>query len=74
MEIFGEFPSKEIKSHRLNPYNTFEKDAMKTLFNILPENTKRLYAGAEAIKLPHGGITYIAQILGRPENSEPGYY
>ena len=21
MEIFGEFPSKEIKSHRLNPYN-----------------------------------------------------
>lgn len=64
MKILEDSLPKEIKNRRLNPYSTDEKDAMKTLFNMLSEKHKRLYAGAEAIKLPHGGITYIADILG----------
>ncbi len=36
---------------------------MKNLYKRLPEKSRRLYAGVEALKLPHGGITYIAQLF-----------
>jgi len=49
---------------KITPYNSFEENAMKTVYNQLSEKDRRLYAGAEAIKLPHGGIKYIADLLG----------
>ena len=37
---------------------------MKRLFDSLREHDRRRYAAIEAAKLGHGGIEYIAQILG----------
>ncbi len=37
---------------------------MQELYKRLPEKDRRLYAGVEALKLPHGGITYIAKLFG----------
>ncbi|MCP4105006.1 MAG: ISAzo13 family transposase [Desulfobacteraceae bacterium] len=36
---------------------------MITLYNTLSEKDKRLYAGAEAIRLPFGGISYISDLF-----------
>ena len=37
---------------------------MKRLFDSLAENDRRRYAAVEASKLGHGGIEYIASLLG----------
>ncbi len=37
---------------------------MKCLFDSLRENDRRRYAAIEATKLGHGGVEYIARILG----------
>lgn len=37
---------------------------MKTFFNTLSEKDKRRYAAVEAQKLGHGGISYMAGVLG----------
>jgi hypothetical protein len=37
---------------------------MKRLFNSFKENDRRRYAAIEALKLGHGGIEYIARVLG----------
>lgn len=37
---------------------------MQGLHSRLPEKSRRLYAGAETLKLPHGGISYIARLFG----------
>ena len=37
---------------------------MKKLYDNLSEKDKRHYAAVEAIKLEHGGINYISEILG----------
>jgi hypothetical protein len=37
---------------------------MKRLFDSLRENDRRRYAAIEATKLGHGGVDYIARILG----------
>jgi hypothetical protein len=37
---------------------------MKRLFDSLRENDRRRYAAIEATKLGHGGVEYIAGILG----------
>ena len=37
---------------------------MKTTYDQLSEKDRRIYAAIEAEKLPHGGITYIAKVLG----------
>lgn len=36
---------------------------MQELYNHLPEKNRRLYAGVEALKLPYGGISYIAKLF-----------
>ena len=56
--------SKEPSNTRLNPYNPSVKAQMVSLYNFLSEKDKRLYAAAEAIKLPYGGIIYIANLFG----------
>ena len=37
---------------------------MRRLFDSLRENDRRRYAAIEAAKLGHGGIEYIAAVLG----------
>ena len=37
---------------------------MRTFFAVLSERDRRLYAAVEASKLGHGGICYIASVLG----------
>ena len=37
---------------------------MKRLFDSLRENDRRRYAAIEAAKLGHGGVEYIASVLG----------
>lgn len=40
------------------------EQAMCYTFSTLNERQRRLYAAAEALKLGHGGIAYIAQLFG----------
>lgn len=56
--------SKEPSNTRLNPYDTLVKTQMTSFYDHLSEKDKRLYAAAEAIKLPYGGIIYIANLFG----------
>jgi hypothetical protein len=35
-------------------------EQMQELYGRLPEKSRRLYAGVEALKLPRGGVSYIA--------------
>lgn len=37
---------------------------MRDFYNSLSEKDRRRYAGMEALKLPHGGIRYVAGVLG----------
>jgi hypothetical protein len=37
---------------------------MRRLFGSLKENDRRRYAAIEATKLGHGGIEYVASVLG----------
>ncbi|SHE23422.1 ISAzo13-like element transposase-related protein [methanotrophic endosymbiont of Bathymodiolus puteoserpentis (Logatchev)] len=37
---------------------------MRELYSRLPEKSRRLYAGVEALKLLYGGISYIAELFG----------
>jgi hypothetical protein len=46
------------------PYPPKVEQAMKTLFRSLREKDQRRYAAVEATKLGHGGIEYIASLLG----------
>ena len=46
------------------PYSPDVESAMKVMYLSLRENDRRLYAAVEATKLGHGGINYIAQLLG----------
>ena len=42
---------------------------MREFFESLNEKDRRRYAGLEASKLGHGGISYISEVLGvRPED------
>lgn len=40
------------------------RDHMRTFFESLNEKDRRRYAGLEAMKLGHGGVSYISEILG----------
>lgn len=39
------------------------EEAMRYVFSTLNERQRRLYAANEALKLGHGGIAYVAQLL-----------
>jgi hypothetical protein len=46
------------------PYSPEIEQSMKTMFNSLREKDRRRYAAVEAAKLDHGGIKYVAELLG----------
>lgn len=48
----------------IKPYPQEIEVQMRALYNRLPEKSRRLYAGIEALKLPYGGVSYIARLLG----------
>jgi hypothetical protein len=39
------------------------EEAMRYTFSTLNEHQRRLYAATEALKLGHGGIAYLAELL-----------
>jgi len=47
----------------LKPYSEEIASQMQELYRRLPERNRRLYAGIEALKLPYGGIRYIADLF-----------
>ena len=48
----------------MTPYDTLIEVEMKKFYGTLSEKDKRRYAAIEAMKFEHGGIVYIANILG----------
>ncbi len=53
----------------MKPYPTRTEQFMKKFFNTLSEKDKRRYAAVESQKLGHGGISYIARVLGCARNT-----
>jgi hypothetical protein len=47
----------------MTPYPLPVEKAMCYTFSTLNERQRRLFAASEALKLGHGGIVYIAQLL-----------
>jgi hypothetical protein len=45
-------------------YNAEIEHSMRMFYNSLSEKDRRRYAAVEAAKLRHGGIEYIATLLG----------
>jgi hypothetical protein len=52
-----------------SPYSIEIEKQMQEMFSRLSEKDKRLYAGVEALKLPYGGISYIAQLFACSRNT-----
>jgi hypothetical protein len=48
----------------MDSYTPEVQRMMKRLFGSLKENDRRRYAAIEAAKLGHGGIEYVADVLG----------
>ena len=48
----------------LTKYPAKVEQQMKEFYGSLDERSRRRYAGLEAGRLGHGGVTYIAEILG----------
>ena len=47
----------------MDKYSKDVERKMKQLFDWLSEKDRRRYAAVEAVKLGHGGVEYIAQLL-----------
>jgi len=48
----------------IKPYSKEIEEQMQELYNRFSEKNRRLYAGIEALKLPYGGVSYIARLFG----------
>lgn len=46
------------------PYKKVVEEGMMNFYDSLSEKDKRRYAAVEVLKLPHGGIKYISDLLG----------
>ena len=55
--------SKDRKLYIQFPYSPAIEEQMSCLYQLLSEKDRRLYAATEALKLDHGGISYIAKVL-----------
>jgi hypothetical protein len=54
---------------RCTRYTPEVERAMQALFASLAEGDRRRYAATEALKLGHGGICYLAALLGCSERT-----
>lgn len=48
----------------MKPYDLPTEQMMQKFYRSLSEKDKRRYAAIEALKLGHGGIVYMSQVLG----------
>ena len=48
----------------MTPYPESSEKVMRKFYGTLSEKDRRRYAAVEAAKLGHGGITYVAKVLG----------
>jgi hypothetical protein len=48
----------------MDAYGVDVKSAMRRLFESLSEKDRRRYAAVEAMKLGHGGVEYVAGVVG----------
>jgi len=48
----------------MQPYGVVIERTMKKFFDSLSEKDRRRYAAVEAAKLGHGGMEYVARVLG----------
>ena len=48
----------------VRPYRVETEQRMRDFYRALNERDRRRYAGLEASKLGHGGVSYISEILG----------
>jgi hypothetical protein len=48
----------------LAPFDEETKRRMRDFFQSLNEKDRRRYAGLEAERLGHGGVSYISEVLG----------
>jgi hypothetical protein len=55
---------REDQGGKMDAYAPVVERMMKRLFGSLKESDRRRYAAIEAAKLGHGGIEYIADVLG----------
>jgi hypothetical protein len=62
--ISGPMVGGRIKEGNMDAYAPAVERMMKRLFGSLKESDRRRYAAIEAAKLGHGGIEYIAGVLG----------
>ena len=46
------------------PFSAEVEQVVKTMYHSLREKDRRRYAAAEAAKLGHGGVEYVAALLG----------
>ena len=46
------------------PYSKEIEVMMQEMYNRMSEEDRFLYAGVEALKLPHDGVDYISKLLG----------
>ena len=46
------------------PFSAEVEHVVKTMYHSLREKDRRRYAAAEAAKLGHGGVEYLAALLG----------
>ena len=53
----------------IKTYSPEIEEQMQELYNRLSEKNRRLYAAVEALKLPYGGITYIANLFNCSHNT-----
>lgn len=48
----------------ITKYPVVVEEAMQMTFSSLNERQRRLYAAVEALKLGHGGVSYVSRVLG----------
>ena len=53
---------KESEEKRF--YSQEIEETLRCFYNSLSEKDRRRYAGVEALKIGHGGCSYIAEVLG----------
>lgn len=53
----------------MKQYNPSTEQTIKRFYDTLCEKDRRRYAGVEALKLGHGGISYISHLLGCDRNT-----
>jgi hypothetical protein len=53
----------------ISPYTREIEDFIKKTYSQLSEQEKRTYAAVEALKLPRGGKSYIAKLIGCSRNT-----